>query len=279
MRTSLVGEYLRARRNGTQPEDVGLPREAHRRVSGLRREEVAALAGISPEYYVRLEQGRDHQPSAQVLDALARALGLDSSARAYLDRLAHPPRHTPTRESRRASTVSISDLAHLLAQWTRTPAYILDGNLDVVLANSLAEELGQGSMSPGANRLLTIFEASSRRLLPDWDQRAAELVASLRMRGDPRDPRLHEIVGSLSIRDQDFRRMWARQDVHILTSGACLAEVVPFGTISLKWQNLDIAGCDNHTLTTLYGEPGSPAVAALAYVAAKVDMRSAVEAA
>jgi len=259
---SLVGEYLRARRDLTQPEDVGLPREPNRRVRGLRREEVAALAGISAEYYLRLEQGRDHQPSDQVVLCLGRALALDEIAVAYLRRLARPP-FGPRRRGRSAADEPA--IQRLLARRSDIPAFVVDDRLDVVASNALAAALSP-SMRVGANRLLRMFTEVDRDTYPDWQHRVQEMVAVLRMRADPADPRIQDLVGRLSIGDGTFADMWARHDVHVYTSGTCIEQVEPFGSMEFEWEDLLIPGHDGLTVNLLYAPPGSPGAAVLAYL-------------
>jgi transcriptional regulator with XRE-family HTH domain len=267
-RSSLVGDYLRARRDITQPEDVGLIRESNRRVTGLRREEVASLAGISSEYYLRLEQGRDHQPSEQVLNALARALQLDADAIEYLHRLARPRPRRP----RPAQQPRLPDAAlqRLLDRWSTVPAFIADDNLDVVAGNAAADALGGGSMSRGANRMLHTFTRTARAAYPDWLTRARELVAVFRMRADPDDPRMQDLVGTLSIRDAEFAALWARHDVHVFTSGTTIETVEPFGAVEFEWDEFVIPGYHGLTMTTVFAASGSQAASVLAYVNERV---------
>ena len=142
-----LGEYLRAPRELVRPEDVSIRTVGRRRIPGLRREELAMLAGISPDYYLRLEQGRDHHPSAQVLDALARALQLDEHATAHLHALSQPPagRSRPDAPERAPASVE-----RLIALWTNTPAYVQGRHLDVLAANALASALSP-VFAPGVN--------------------------------------------------------------------------------------------------------------------------------
>ena len=137
--TNVIGEYLRARRELVQPEEVGLPNLGRRRTPGLRREEVAMLAGVSADYYIRLEQGRDQHPSAQVLDALARVLQLDEHASAHLHGLAQPPAQRRRRSSRPERPPAA--IVQLIMSWPATPAYIFGRYLDVLAANPLASAL------------------------------------------------------------------------------------------------------------------------------------------
>jgi len=266
---SMLGHYLRARRGLVQPEDVGVAREPNRRVSGLRREEVAVLAGISPDYYLRLEQGHDHQPSAQVLRALGRALALDDDAVVYLNRLARPD---PARGRRRATDITLDQsIATLLAQWSHTPAHIIDRNQDIVMSNPLAIALGGEFLDAGGNVILKVFEPELREVSPDWQRLAADSVAALRFHSDPDDPRLQEIVGDLSVRFGEFRELWGRHDARPFTSGRANVRIDGVGLVELCFQNLAVPGDTGHSLTTFFAEPGTPGTAAIAYLAATVE--------
>ena len=270
---SAVGDYLRARRALVQPEDVGLPREPGRRVGGLRREEVARLAGISPEYYLRLEQGRDHQPSDQVVAALARALGLDGESTDYLRRLAETGGY---RRGSFSDTSSVdASVRALLAQWAHTPAFVMSRNQDILVSNALASALGPGYMEPGANLVLQMFSEVSRLHAADWEHTAARVVAALRLHGDPDDPRLQEIVGELSVRDGDFSRLWARHDTASQKTGISRHYIDPIGWVEFQWQNLSIPG-STHILVTFWAEPGTPAAAAIVYLAARTHSAAPV---
>ena len=265
-RRSGLGQYLRARRALVQPEDVGLAREPGRRVEGLRREEVARLAGISAEYYLRLERGRDHQPSDQVLVALARALRLDGEALDYVRRIAHAERRRPLGIDPPAIDDSVRAL---LAQWAHTPAFVMDRNQDIILSNALASALGPGYMEPGANLVLQIFTEASRQHAVDWEQTAHRVVAALRLHAEPEDPRLQEIVGTLTLQDPDFARIWARHDVAVQRTGTSRHWIDPIGWIEFRWQNFAIPG-SSHVLVTFWADPGTPAAAAVAYLAAQL---------
>jgi transcriptional regulator with XRE-family HTH domain len=265
-----VGDHLRARRALVQPEDVGIPREPGRRVDGLRREEVARIAGISPEYYLRLEQGRDHQPSDQVVRALARALQLDGASADYLRRLAQ--RGGEQRTAPAEPEVLDDSILALLAQWSHTPALVKSRNQDVLASNPLALALGSRYMEPGVNQLIEVFSpwVRSSPLAGDWEALATEIVAELRMKGDPDDPRLQEVVGTLSVTDPDFPRIWARHDTAFMTSGRSRHRVEPFGVVDFTWHNFAIPGT-THTLVTFAADPGSQAAAAVVYLAARIQ--------
>ena len=236
----LLAEYLRARRAQLRPEDVGLPPEPGRRVHGLRRSEVAELAHISAQYYTRLEQGRTHQPSESVLAGLVRALDLDEHAAAYFYRLALP---SPPAVAA-VSAPPVSDLVkQVVGHWSDVPVHVMDRNQDMVLANALALAMFPSLVSAGNNVVLSVFEASAEdREREIWKSVAQRSVAALRFHGDPSDPRLQEIVGVLSVRDADFRRMWADHQARPLDSGIVLAPVDGFGFGPIPWQQLEIPG-------------------------------------
>jgi transcriptional regulator with XRE-family HTH domain len=214
-----IGTFLRARRERVRPEDVGLPDFGRRRVPGLRREELATLAGVSADYYVRLEQGRERHPSEQVLDALARALQLDDEATAHLHELARPaPRRR--RSAGRPERIR-PELVRLMEAWSHTPAIVIGRHMDVLAANPLATVL-HGRFTRGTNLVRGVFlDPASRELYPEWEAVARETVAALRAAVGPDvdDPRLTDLVGELSLKSEEFRKLWARHDVRQKTHG------------------------------------------------------------
>jgi transcriptional regulator with XRE-family HTH domain len=264
MAASRIGEYLRARRELVRPEDVGLTGRGRRRVPGLRRDELAMLAGISTEYYTRLEQGRDHHPSGQVLDAVARALLLDDDATAHLHDLAGaaPRRRRPRRPERVRATVQ-----QLLDSWHTTPAYVQGRYMDVLAANPLAMTLSP-MFSPGVNILRAAFiDQAAQDFLPDWESRTGNVVAGLRalVGPDVDDPRLTELVGELSVRSEDFRRLWARHDVRPQVGGSVHRMNHPLvGQLELHCDKFHVAGADRQSLVVYQAEPGSESEQALA---------------
>ncbi|GAA0422668.1 helix-turn-helix transcriptional regulator [Leifsonia naganoensis] len=280
--TTPLGEYLRARRELVQPHQVGIVVQPGRRVPGLRREEVAELAGVSPDYYLRIEQGRDRRPSEQVLTALARALLLDEDSRQYLLRLARPRPFI----RRAPDDGRISDgVAQLLAQWDHTPAYVTDANQNILAANALIDGIAPGILVPGTNMLVSGFESYARlsatladptaeelEVVELWEQTLRELTASMRYYGDPDDPRLQEIVGALSARYRLFRTIWAEHDAKPQVSGVKRAFVPPLGWIDFRWQTLEIPRTAGQFITTFFGEPGSAAAQAIAYLAARPSL-------
>ncbi|MDO9395079.1 MAG: helix-turn-helix transcriptional regulator [Herbiconiux sp.] len=278
-----LAEYLRARREQVQPEDVGLPRDEGRRVPGLRREEVATLAGISPEYYLRLEQGRDHQPSDQVLRALARALDLDDDGLSYLLRLSRP---WPLVRRFPAPPAAVGEgVLRLLDQLAGTPAYVIDRNHDILAANTLARALAPGFLEPRTNLVVSTFEAAARAIaspttdegeLAEWRSGCEDLVAALRFSGDAGDPRFQEVVGTLSLAHRSFRTIWARHEARAQSSGEVGAHIDPIGWVLFRWQRLEVPGASGHVLTTLFADPGTPAEAALAYLSDRVAAQDAL---
>jgi len=258
--SSVVGDYLRARRGAVLPEDIGLPSSANRRVAGLRRQEVAERAGISPEYYLRLEQGRDQQPSDQVVAALGRALLLDADSLDYLRRISRPM--PARRRGSRPSAPPIDDVAHLLDNWTTAPAYVVDRNQDVVTANSLARALAPHAMSPGANIVRTMFLSTDRNRFRHWERAARSAVAALRYHSDPADPRVREIVEDLS-ESADFRRIWALHEARARSFGTVSAFVPSHGWTEFRWQSLEIPRSPGCVTTVYFGDRDSTAEAAI----------------
>ncbi|MBV8347114.1 MAG: helix-turn-helix domain-containing protein, partial [Mycolicibacterium sp.] len=203
VQSNALGEYLRARRAQVRPEDVGLVAGARRRVRGLRREELATLAGISSEYYLRLEQGRDKNPSAQILGALARALQLDIKATEYLHQLASP---TGSRRDQAGVEVAADGSDELIEQFAM-PAIVASRCQDVLAANSIARALSPG-FAPGQNFLRwRLLDPAARDLYVDWGEATDVAVSGLREAAgsDPQDPRLRSMIDELSATSERFR--------------------------------------------------------------------------
>jgi transcriptional regulator with XRE-family HTH domain len=275
--TNLLGEFLRARRDLVRPEDAGLPPgTGRRRVLGLRREEVALLAGISSEYYLRLEQGRDQHPSPQVIDSLARVLHLEHEAAAYLRKLAEPepePEPGRRRPQRRAAERVGAGLRQFVLSRTDTPAFVQGRYMDVLVANPLATALSP-CYREGANLLRSAFlDPQVRALYEDWEQTSASTVASLRTLAGPEsnDARLAELVGELSVRSDEFRRLWARHDVRPRTSGVARIHHPQVGLLELNYEKLAVTGADGQLLVIYHAEPGSQATERLALLAHLAD--------
>jgi len=267
-----IGEFLRARRELVRPEDVGISdRTGRRRVAGLRREEVAMLAGVSSDYYVRLEQGRDQHPSQQVLDALARALQLDDDATVYLHRLASAPTRRRRKTTSRPAKVP-AGILQLMASWSQTPAYVQSRYMDVLVATSLATAVAP-YVTTGNNLVLAAFVDTRVRDLhgdADWEHHTESMVAGLRALVGPDidDPRLNELVGELSVRSELFRRLWARHDVRHRNRGTTQIEHPLVGPLELTYEKLQIPDTDGQTLVIYQAAPGSASAQALALLSA-----------
>jgi transcriptional regulator with XRE-family HTH domain len=264
-----IGEYLRARREQVPPEQVGLRDNGRRRVPGLRRDELAMLAGISTEYYTRLEQGRDQHPSTQVLDAIARALHLDDDARVHLRQLAAPA-PARARSTRRPERVRPS-LLELIDSWHATPAYVQGRHLDVLAANALALALSP-MFVPGTNLLrAAILDPDVHELLPDWEVKVESLIAGLRstVGSEVEDPRLMELVGELAVKSSAFARIWSRHDVRPLSGGGTHHMKHPaVGDLALAYDKFAVTGTDGLTLVIYHAEPGSGTEQSLALLSA-----------
>ncbi|NEA68603.1 helix-turn-helix transcriptional regulator [Streptomyces sp. SID12488] len=256
---NVLGEFLRARREQVRPEDVGLSGGGLRRVPGLRREEVATLAGISSDYYLRLEQGRDRNPSAQVLEALARVLRLDIDATRHLLGLTATGRR-PVRRKRAAKPTPVPlSIRQLIDGWTTNPAYVQNRYADVLAVNALYSALAPHHV-PGVNLLRAVFlDPGEREQQRDWEDLTAGVVAGLRARAgaDVDDPRLVELVGELSLRSERFRLLWGRHDVLPMRSRVSRRTHPQVGDLDLYCDKLDVGGLDGLTLVVFHAEPGS----------------------
>lgn len=254
-----LAQFLRARRSLIQPADVGLPTGGRRRVTGLRREEVAVLAGISTDYYLRLEQGREDNPSDQVLGAIGRALQLDDDAVSYMRNLMrHQPvsRTKPLQEPHPAIGV-------MLDRWSLAAAHVVDPGLTVVSANKL-----DGALYPhlgvGVNVMRVLFVAPEMRsFYRNWERLTAWSVSFIRaMLGQRPDPALTGLVDELTERSPRFRKLWARHDVTQEPLGAMLVNHPQVGPLDLNYQQLLLPGT-GHWLIAYWAEPGSASEAGL----------------
>jgi transcriptional regulator with XRE-family HTH domain len=262
--TNRLGDYLRARREQVRPADVGLPAGGgRRRVQGLRREELALLAGISSDYYMRLEQGRDQHPSGQVLDALAAVLQLNPEATAYLHELARPA------APRRSEQVP-SSILQLIDSWPATPAYVQDRLTNVVAANRAAAALGP-CYAVGVNLMRTVFlDPAEREFRPDWDETVTDGVGILRASfgADLDDPDLVELVDELSAGSERFRELWARHDVRARAGHMVRFAHPVAGPLDLHSEKLPIANTAL-TLVVFHAEAGTASADALQRLVAR----------
>ncbi|GAA1625559.1 helix-turn-helix transcriptional regulator [Nonomuraea maheshkhaliensis] len=266
---NLLGQFLRARRELLQPEDLGLPVGVRRRVSGLRREEVARAAGVSTDYYVRLEQGRERHPSAQVIDALARALELEEDAAAHLHELARHPdgRRAPGgRGGQKGGPEQVSlRLLRMMDAWTHTPAVVLGRRMTVLAANMLGEALFAGHAHSGDLVRLVFLDPDARTFYPDWDRVALNTVAGLRQSigTDYDDPALVGLVGELSLRSREFRELWARHDIRQKTHETKRFRHPLVGELTLHYESLTVNSAPGQQLVVYQADPGSASEEAL----------------
>ncbi|WP_432947428.1 helix-turn-helix transcriptional regulator [Kribbella sp. CA-253562] len=233
-----LGSYLRARRELVTPAQAGLPPGGNRRVTGLRREEVALLAGISPDYYLRLERGRDTNPSPQVLEALARVLLLDDVERTYLLGLTAARPRSP----RRKRPEHVPARVHQLLAHLQVPAFVEGRAFDVLASNPMAVALNP-RLQPGQNRLRSLFlDPEEQAFHPNWADAAAAFVGALRTTiGDDTDnPRFVELVGELALSSQRFRTLWARHDVRALDGGSITVNHPVVGELELHRDKLPV---------------------------------------
>ncbi|MFF4275746.1 helix-turn-helix domain-containing protein [Streptomyces sp. NPDC001536] len=254
---NLLGDFLKARRGRVAPADAAVAGTGRRRVAGLRREELARLAGISEPYLVRLEQGVDRQPSSQVLRALARALELDADAWAHLLALAGPGPVPPSR------TEVSTDVHRLLDAWAGRPAYVRDRCLDVLAANKWARALSP-MYEPGRNLARAVFlDPASRRLFPDWAEVAAQTAAALRAEADLRDSRTVRLVAELET-DEEFHRLWVRHETRPARDELKRFAHPVVGSLALRRQALTIGGAEQQVIIVYQATAGSASETALA---------------
>ena len=254
---NLLGEFLQARRARVSPGDAGVIAYGRRRVPGLRRDELAALAGVSVAYLTRLEQGVDRHPSAQVLDALATALGLNPDAAAHLHALA------VLSPAGGESATAGAGVQQLLDSWGGTPAYVRNRFFDVVMANKAAMVLAP-LYHPGRNLVRDVFlHPSARTLFPDWPEVAEQTVAALRASADLRDPRLTALVDDLRP-VEEFAALWGRHDVRPTRDETKRFRHPDAGLLTLRRQSLTVAGAEGQVIIVYHPAPGSTSAAALA---------------
>ncbi len=264
-----LGTFLRSRRARVTPESAGLRTGSRRRVPGLRREELAQLAGISVEYYQRLEQGRANRPSDEVLEALRHVLRLDDVERDHLYVLARPNRRPAA-----AAESPRPELRRLLALMS-VPAMIVNDSFDVLAHNPIAGRLfaaDSGAPDGGWNLARFLFLApEGRAFYVEWDDVAAATAGQLRVVAGryPGDPGLAGLLRDLRTGSETFRRLWSGGDVDLRTHGVKSLRHAEVGALTLAYENFDLAGDSRQRLVSFTAEPGSPSEAALQLLATR----------
>ena len=255
-----LGDYLGTRRARVTPADVGMPSSGHRRVPGLRREEVALLAGTSVDYYVRLEQGRERSPSAQVLEALAVALRLDDDQRRHLFDLAGV-----TLRPRSAAVPDRVDpsLLQLMSSWPDNPALVYNRAYDVLASNEIADALF-GHWTFSRNLMQIVFmDPGARSFYVDWTEVARNSTAGFRIGHGhaPNDPRVREVLAGLLETSAEFRELWARHDARGKSVERKRFDHPAVGPLTLTMQTFDVRSSPGQELVVYHAEPGSSAEA------------------
>ncbi|MGW4895611.1 helix-turn-helix domain-containing protein [Kitasatospora sp. NPDC004240] len=264
-RDNPLGEYLRARRAQLTPERAGVAVCGRRRVPGLRREEVARLAGVSTDYYTRLEQGRERSPSRQLLLSVARVLRLDEDGTDHLANLAAPPvrrpRHSPER---------VAPALRQLMEALPAPALVTGRSLDVLALNARAAALYAGFARVDNLVRMTFLDPAARRFHRDWEEAARAAVAALRSAAgrDRHEARLVALVGELSLHSDEFRVLWARHDVRGKSAGAKLLRHPEAGELELAYETLTLNSAPEQQLVVYQAAPGSPSAERLALLRA-----------
>lgn len=260
-----IREFLTSRRARITPAEAGLPTfDGTRRVPGLRREEVALLAGVSADYYTRLERGNAGGVSEQVLDAIARALRLDEPERAHLFDLArarhatHRPRRPPARRVR-------PGVQRLLDALESAPAFVRNGHMDILATNELGSALYSEMLvnprRPANSARFTFLDPRAKTFFVEWDRTADDIVATLRGEAgrDPYDTDLSSLIGELSTRSEDFSLRWARHNVRHHTTGTKRIHHPVVGDLELAYEGMTLRGDTGLTMFVYTAEPGSKA--------------------
>jgi transcriptional regulator with XRE-family HTH domain len=269
-----IRDFLTSRRARITPEQAGLPAYGgNRRVAGLRREEVALLAGVSIDYYVRLERGRAPGASAGVLEGIARALQLDEAERAHLFDLARAAApagpHAPRRPARQQVRPSVQ---RILGAMT-APAYIRNARMDILAANRLGAALFSPVLSspaqPANNARFLFLDPSAQAFYPEWERQAQDVVAMLRTEAGraPHDRALSNLIGELSTRSENFRAWWAAHNVRLHRTGTKRFHHPAVGDLTLTYEALDLAADAGLRISAYTAEPGTPSDDALQLLA------------
>jgi len=274
MENALAG-FLQSRRARIQPEDLGLRPYGRRRVPGLRREEVAQLAGVSVDYYIRLEQGRSNHVSDAVLDGVARVLRLDPTERAHLRNLARQQHERPARTRGPGGPPAgvRPGVQLLLDNLADRPALVFGSRMEVLAWNDLGGALHDVTDEPGSRdmprRVFLDLPHSSARY-PDWTAVAAEIVSYLRLQAGqyPDDPQLAAVISDLRANSGDFRRLWADHQVAAKTYGRKRISHPAAGELSLTYETLALPSDPRQTMIVYTAPPGSVSAERLVMLAA-----------
>ena len=258
--------FLASRRAKITPQQAGLPAYGgNRRVPGLRREEVALLAGVSIDYYVRLERGHLAGASEEVLDAVANALQLDDAERAHLFDLARAAAKRPARRTRRPAAALPDSVLRVLASMTDSPAFIRNGRLDILAANPLGRALYAPLFPDATARTNNIARAQfltpeGRDFFPDWEVGVNTTVALLRTEAGraPHDTQLTGLIGELVTRSEGFRTAWAKHNVRLHHTGRKAFHHPAVGVLTLDFDAMELPAQPGLTLTAYSAAPGTP---------------------
>ena len=277
-----IAEFLVSRRAKIAPEQAGLPSYGQRRVPGLRREEVASLAGVSADYYRRLERGQVSGASELVLDALARALQLDDAERTHLFDLARAASPVASKRSRPPKTRVRPVVQRLLGQ-IEAPAIISTVCGDYLAANVLGRALYSpvfdSREQPANSGRFTFLDPAAREFYPEWERLASELVASLRSQAgrNPHDRHLQDLIGELSTRSEEFRVRWAAHNVRFHRTGSKRLQHPIVGALELSYETLTLDADDGLRLALYTAEAGSASQQALDLLASWTATPAATE--
>jgi transcriptional regulator with XRE-family HTH domain len=268
-------DFLVSRRARITPEQAGLPAYGgNRRVAGLRREEVALLAGVSSDYYTRLERGRAHGASDSVLEGIARALQLDEAERAHLFDLARASAPAAPRAPRRPSPQQVRpSVRRILDSMATTPAYVRNARLDILAANQLGAALFAPVLTsparPANNARFLFLDPAAREFYSDWERQAQDVVAMLRTEAgrSPHDKGLSNLIGELSTRNENFRTWWAAHNVRFHRTGVKRFRHPVVGDLTLTFEALDLAADSGLRISAYTAEPGTASDDALKVLA------------
>ncbi|MFF7410614.1 helix-turn-helix domain-containing protein [Streptomyces lydicus] len=277
-----ISSFLKARRAALDPADLGLPGGVtRRRVRGLRREEVAQLAGISVDYYTRIEQGRAHAISDSVLDAIARALRLTAGEVTYLRNIAVPRRRGAADCCAPGQTVRPEIRQLLDAMESTVPALVVGRGLDILAWNRLGGRVAFDLEAVAPDRrntaLLVFLDPMARALHPEWEDKAEEVVGNLRAESGrhPEDPRICEVVNELLVRSADFKRLWEAQSVHECLRGTKRILHPDVGELVITFESFRLGADEDQALVTYSAPRGSETERRLRELAALPEVTTA----